>query len=136
MRIRDYVDARISDLRAQHFSDIAMVQAEIDRRVAEIIRERDARFRKLTDGIKTASAALDHRLEAMNEFRAQMREQGTSYVRRDMLDVFGQAVNARLDHVEAAPERARGRMSVYAGLAAAAAAAVAIITLAANHIRF
>ena len=54
--------------------------------------------------IDTATAALNHRLDGMNEFRAQLTEERSTYVRRDMLDALEQVY--RRDNAELATQLA------------------------------
>ena len=54
--------------------------------------------------IDTATAALNHRLDGMNEFRAQLTEERSTYVRRDMLDALDQVY--RRDNAELATQLA------------------------------
>lgn len=133
--LQAYVDRITADLRSHHDTTSRMLQEEIDRRIGELTRERDARFTEIAKRVETANEALNIRLEAMNEFRASMREQAATFVRQDTITALDAAIADRLDKVEAALDRARGRMSVYAGLLAAIVAVITIVTLVINHIK-
>lgn len=51
-------------------------------------KEHDRDHRATEQAITVAVAALDKRLDAMNEFREQLNSQAATFVRRDMLDQY------------------------------------------------
>lgn len=49
------------------------------------------------DALKKAATHIDQRLAAMNEFREQLRDQASTFVRRELMDAEIKAIAARLE---------------------------------------
>jgi hypothetical protein len=129
--LRDYVDARLADLARYHDTTLRAIQDEIDRRLAVMTHDIEARFGSLTAAADAAASAVDARLERANEFRDAMRDQAAH--KTDTGEF--RALADRVDKVEQAMDRQRGRMAVYAALSGLILVGIAILTLAVNHIR-
>ena len=133
--LRDYMDQGLADLARYHDATVDAIQSEIDRRLGEVQRETESRFREQGTALNAASAALDRRLEGMNEFREQIRDVTARKVDDSLVRQTTEALAARVDAAEAALERQRGRMSAYATISVILVTAVTVLTLVLNHIR-
>lgn len=133
--LRDYVDRGLADLARYHDKTVGSIQEEIDRRLSEVQRETEGRFREQATAVAAATAALDKRLDGMNEFREQIRDTTAHKIDGDLFRQVTDALMARVDVAEAALERQRGRMSAYATISAVLVTAVTVLTLVLNHIR-
>ena len=134
--LRDYVDRGLADLARYHDATVAAIQDEIDRRIGEVQRETESRFREQATALAASSAALDRRLESMNEFREQVRDTTARKVNEDLFRQVTEALAARIDLTEATLERQRGRMSAYATISAVLITVVTVLTLILNQVRF
>jgi hypothetical protein len=112
--IRDYVDRAVDFL-----------QAEIDRREASRTR-----------AVEKAEEDINRRLSAMNEFRAAMADQAGRMVTRDAADKQHAALADRLDKIEAAVDRQRGRQAAYAAIITITGVIVSIAVLIVTHVHF
>jgi uncharacterized protein YukE len=130
--LRDYVDARLTDLARYHDVTVADIQAEMDRRLANSQRESDQRFAEAQEGIKATATALEHRFEGLNQWRQQSADRENAFATKDLLG----ALAARLDAIEALLDKQRGRQAVYAAAVGLIVAAVAVITLLLGHFQF
>lgn len=133
--LRDYVDRGLADLARYHDKTLGDVQAEIDRRFGEVQRETEGRFREQATATRAATAALDKRLDSMNEFRNAIRDVTDRKVDADLYRAATDAILARLDRAESALDRQRGRMGAYVAVSAFLVTAVTVLTLVLNHIR-
>lgn len=120
--LRSYTDQRLTDLARYHDATVTGLQDELDRRLAVMTDAIDQRFGAIATQTSASAAALDSRLERMNEFR----DADT--------DLF-KALAERVDNVERALDRQRGRMTVYASLSGVVLVAIGIATLIINHVR-
>ena len=134
--LRDYIDRGMADLAKYHDATVSGIQAEIDRRLGEIQRETDLRLSQQAAAVSAATAALDRRLDAMNEFREQIRDTTARKVDTDLYRQASEQIGARLENIESMLDRARGRMSAYAAVSAFLVTAVTVLTLVLNHIHF
>ena len=134
--LRDYVDRGLTDLAKYHDVTVSGIQAEIDRRLGEIQRETDLRLSQQAAAVAAATAALDRRLDAMNEFREQIRDTTARKVDTDLYRQASEQIGARLENIESMLDRARGRMSAYAAVSAFLITVVTVLTLVLNHIPF
>jgi hypothetical protein len=83
----------------------------------------EERFAAHKIALDKAESAMNMRLEAMNEFRAQITSERGDYVKKDMLD-------QRLNPLEGSRSYNRGRdATLYAVLAMAVAAVGTVLTL-------
>lgn len=78
---------------------------------------RETREDAAAEALRTATAALERRLEGMNEFRAALSEQSRSYVTTVVFDTKVDALGSRITLVERAAERASGAISTWRFLA-------------------
>lgn len=154
--LRDYVDERLSVLQKQldqRYADNATDTLALADRVKETAafhasaheREHAAHAREhvLTESaLGKADTSLDHRLDLMNEFRAQLRDQSHTLVSKDVLDSLVVANNARLEAVSreldllrAQNDRMQGVLSVarFLGVGGLATAAVALVLAFTGH---
>jgi hypothetical protein len=124
IRLRVYVDRRCDEL-----------QQQIDRRITDDRHQQELRENEARRNIELASARVDDRLEAMNEFRAQLDRQAGTFVTRSEVDQVRAAaadrlaeLTRRLDRVEtekaatdlalaARARRAQALVGVYLGVA-------------------
>jgi hypothetical protein len=134
--LRDYVDLAVANLARYHDATVSVIQEEIDRRMAEMQRETEGRFREQATALSAASASMDHRLEGMNEFREQVRDTTSRKVDADLFRQTCDALADRIDRAEGALERQRGRMSAYVAGTSFLLLAIAILTLIINHYKF
>ena len=72
----------------------------------------DSRFDQLADlrtvtlrALDDSTRALEHRLDAMNEFRSQLQQERGEYIRQDRWDVQVASLARRLDGLEAKGEQ-------------------------------
>ena len=136
MPLRDYVDRALADLARYHDATVTGIQAEIDRRIGEVQRETEGRFREQATGVAATTAALDKRLDTMNEFREQVRDVTARKVDADLFEQTVTALRGRIDRAEAALERQRGRMGAYAATGTIIVVVVAVLTLVVGHVKF
>lgn len=129
--LRSYTDQRITDLTRYHDATVTALQEEIDRRLSVMTEAVDQRFAVMGEQTAGAATALDARLERMNEFRDAMKDQAARMVDTDLF----KALADRVDNVERALDRQRGRMTVYASLSGVVLVLIAIATLIINHVR-
>jgi uncharacterized protein YukE len=127
--LRDYVDARLTDLARYHDVTVADIQAEMDRRLANSQRESDQRFAEAQEGIKATATALEHRFEGLNQWRQQSADRENAFATKDLLATLAQ----RIDTIEAALDKQRGRQAVYAASLGLIVAVAAVITLLVGH---
>ena len=78
---------------------------------------REAHERAAGAALATATEALDKRLEGMNEFRAQLTEQGRDFVTRTEYDAKHDALLNRLLVLERNAERTAGAIATWRFLA-------------------
>jgi hypothetical protein len=133
--LRDYIDRAVTDLTRYHDATVSSIQSELDRRLGEVQRETESRFREQAAAVLAANAALDHRLDGMNEFRESIREVTSRKIDTDLFTETIDALRARVERAESALERQRGRMGAYAAVGTIAVIIIAIMTLVINHIR-
>lgn len=130
-----YIDGRFASVEREISTRHELGEAEIDRRVGA-----------LKEAADTATAELKQRLEGMNEFRAALSDTVSRTVTREafeaaigtLSDRVDQRVDgniARLDSIERALDRQRGRQLAYASIAAVATAILTIFILVAGHIQ-
>lgn len=135
VKLRDYVDRTLGDLTRYHDRDLAYLQAEIDRRLGEVQRETAGRFREQATTLTASTAALDRRLEQMNEFREQVRDVTARKVDEALFRQTTGELLARVEKAEAALERQRGRIAAYAVVLTVISVLVAILSLILNHVQ-
>lgn len=73
--LREHIEALIVALRQETASSFASVR-----------REFDATDRTAKEATDKANSAMDKRLDHMNEFRDQLRDQAAKFVTRDLVD--------------------------------------------------
>jgi hypothetical protein len=134
--LRDYIDRGLGDLARYHDAGITGLQTELDRRLGEVQRETEGRFREQAAAVLAATSALDKRLDAMNEFRESVRDITGRKIDADLFRQTTDALLSRLERAEAALERQRGRMGAYAAVSVFLVTAVTVLTLVLNQIRF
>jgi len=103
--------------------------------IESIFREKDkaydAALKSQKESLELAADVLSHKLEMMNQFRAQVLEERGLYVRREQLD----AVIDRLQKLEETDANRGGRLwAVGIGLAIVAALLSTLVTIALRHI--
>ena len=103
--------------------------------IESIFREKDkaydAALRAQRESLELAANALSHRLETMNQFRAQVLEERGLYVRHDQL----QGLIERMQKLEETDANRGGRLwAVGIGLMITAALLGTLVTLALRHI--
>ena len=86
--LEKYVDQRFDALGTQHDRDIAAVK----------------------DQAEQSRVALEHRLDGMNEFREQLREQAARLVTRELLDGVVNGLRAQDDQQDARIQRLERRV--------------------------
>lgn len=99
-----------------------MLQAEIDRRFVSELR-----------ALEAATAATDHRLNVLDEFRAQLAELTSRYETVDTADTRHKEILDRLEKVETEQARARGRISAYAVIVGVAGVLLAFFGFSLEH---
>jgi len=117
----DYVDRRCDDI--QHAA--GRTSDGMHREFSELVRllddEVDRRITGLKEQIESSRAAMEHRLEGMNEFRDQLREQARSYITREVIDGMVAALREQDTQQEARLRRLEGRVTADEGGDATAA---------------
>jgi hypothetical protein len=88
-----YVDRRCDDLQREGDQLRALVgerarllQEELDRRIKSTEDRHDRDVTAVREQTEQSRVALEHRLDGMNEFREQLRDQATRLVTRELLD--------------------------------------------------
>lgn len=77
--------------------ETALLATQVER-IAALHAEAHAREHALTgDALDKAAVSMEKRLESMNEFRDQLREQASTFVRRDMMDQRIAAIISRAE---------------------------------------
>lgn len=124
--LQDQLDSRYDRQRAELDRRFAEYQMQMDRRftdsdkkidhIEELNQNQvDRRFSDLKEQIALAREAMEKRLDGMNEFRDQLRDQAARFISRDELNVIsshndeGQARNAE------AIQRVASRMDLMQG---------------------
>jgi hypothetical protein len=110
--LRDYVDIQFH-----------LLQAEIDRRFVAELR-----------AVEAAGAAMERRLDSMNEFRAQFADTISRFEPREYAESQREALRERIEKVEAEQSKARGRISAYAVIVAVAGVLLAVFGFAFEHL--
>jgi hypothetical protein len=117
----DYVDRRCDDI--QHAA--GRTSDGMHREFSELVRlldgEVDRRIAGLKEQIESSRAAMEHRLEGMNEFRDQLREQARNYITREVIDGMVTALRDQDTQQETRLRRLEGRVTADEGGSAAAA---------------
>jgi hypothetical protein len=124
-----YVDRRCDDLAAASRERHESAEAEIDRRVSSI-----------HDEIRVAQTALEHRLDAMNEFRGTLADQAARNVSTELFTTTVDALNAardaglgaladRVAALETQAARERGRSTGVTAVIAAVGLVATVTTL-------
>jgi hypothetical protein len=148
---RQTADAQMAS--HEHAADIRFqnIQDEIDRRLASFQREVEQRFLDGKEQTATTGAALERRLDGMNEFRLQISDQAARMVSRDMFEaaqdsidrrinadrsnwerLLAQATDAvkdRVDKLEAEADKSRGKSGANAQLVAIISLVIAVISV-------
>lgn len=78
---------------------------------------RETREHAAAEALRTATTALEKRLEGMNEFRAALSEQNRNYVTVTVFDSRTESADKRLTILERAAERTTGAISTWRFLA-------------------
>jgi len=81
-------------------------------------RAEDLRHEAGDAKIQKASEVLDYRLEEMNNFRAQINQERTEYLRREMYDRDHAALADRVKILEIARGEQTGRTAAFASMVA------------------
>jgi len=84
----------------------------------EHVRAEDLRHEAGDAKIQKANEVLDYRLEEMNNFRAQINQERTEYLRREMYDREHAAFEERLKILEIVRGEQTGRTAAYASVVA------------------
>ena len=98
-----------------------LVEAEFRRCDAALeahTRAEDLRHEAGDAKIQKANEVLDYRLEEMNNFRAQINQERTEYLRREMYDREHAAFEERLKILEIVRGEQTGRTAAYASVVA------------------
>jgi hypothetical protein len=106
--IKDYVDARLQDLRLMHERDLKNQQDEIDRRIEAAGREMNYRF-----------GQADERMDRMDV---------THRARQDL-------VESQVDDIQGQLNRQRGRMAAYATVTGILLLLLTVFGLVLDHVR-
>jgi len=96
-------------------------EAELRRHDAALeahTRAEDLRHEAGDAKIQKANEVLDYRLEEMNNFRAQINQERTEYVRREMYDREHAALDERVKVLEIVRGEQTGRTAAYASVVA------------------
>jgi hypothetical protein len=96
-------------------------QVYVDRRFEDNAKLYDERTKASETALRAATAAMDRRLDAMNEFRDQLRDQASTFVSRIEL----KALDDKIDLIQRSQDQAEGRRTV---TAAAISAGVSLVT--------
>jgi len=80
--LEKYVDQRCDDTRLA----LQALREDVAGRHRLLDEELDRRVLALRDQAEQSRAALEHRLDGMNEFREQLRDQASRLVTRELLD--------------------------------------------------
>ena len=124
--LKHYIDERIKSVEKQ----IESLNLTLDKQVAETKLSAKEAVRTSEKASEKALAAIDRRLEGVNEFRAQMADQQRTYVPRSELTLVFQQTKERMDKVEDAIIKISGQKSGYAqGMGTVALIAGLIATL-------
>lgn len=70
----------------------------------------DARFVASERAIQIATTQLEHRLELLNEFRAQAADEQVMFARRDMVDQKIEDLDAKIDKLQQFEANIEGRI--------------------------
>jgi len=90
-------------------------------------RAEDLRHEAGDAKIQKANEVLDYRLEEMNNFRAQINQERTEYLRRDMYDRDHAVLGERVKVLEIVRGEQSGRTAAYASTVAFVVVAVQIM---------
>jgi hypothetical protein len=138
IRLRVYVDRRCDEL-----------QAQIDRRITEDQHHQEQRAANERRNIELAAARVDDRLESMNQFRDQLREQAGTLITRVEVEGVRSAASDRIAELtrrvdrmetekatseEARAAQARRAQFRYGAYLTAATLALSIIIFLANYL--
>jgi hypothetical protein len=102
-------------------TELRLMEAELRRHDAALeahVRAEDLRHQAGDAKIQKASEVLDYRLEEMNNFRAQINQERTEYLRREMYDRDHAALDERVKILEIVRGEQTGRTAAYASLVA------------------
>lgn len=88
---------------------VDLLKEHMDAQLAALERRYDDRYQSQRAAIDKAEAAMERRFDGVNEFRAALTDQTTTYLRRDeyaarhdTLVATVDAIDSRLDRLEAA----------------------------------
>ena len=95
VKIRDYVDTRINELART-----------LDYRMSALSTSIDERFTAMIRAVDKAEASMNARLEGMNEFRDQLKDQTGTFATRAQQDQNGIAIYTRMDDLRTQMETA------------------------------
>ena len=76
---------------------ICMEHGRVCQMIEAIMKEVELRFAGLEKAINSTKGDLDIRLEAMNEFRAQLDRQSATFVPRTEIDLANQRIEDKVD---------------------------------------
>lgn len=119
----DYVDRALDAVRSSAEANFRRCDAAIEAQGrAENLRHEagDAKIQK-------ANEVLDYRLEEMNNFRAQINQERTDYVRREMYDREHNAVADRVKTLEIVRGEQSGKTAAYASMVGVVVVLVQIV---------
>jgi hypothetical protein len=97
------------------------LEAELRHRDAALeahVRAEDLRHEARDAKIQKANEVLDYRLEEMNNFRAQINQERSEYLRREMYDREHSAMDERVKILEIVRGEQTGRTAAYASVVA------------------
>jgi hypothetical protein len=108
-------------------SDLEVAIARIEATMVEREKSLRDRFDAAEEARRLAADVVEHRLEGMNLFRAQVLEERALYVRRNELDLRISAILERIESVERAASHREGRWWMLPTLFAAIFVLLAVI---------
>jgi len=98
-RLREHIQAQLARIEALGAQRGEELRREIDQRLAAVRRELDQRFAAAHEAAIKAEDATGRRLDAVNEFRAQMADQEKTFLTRREYDAAHQALAAATTEV-------------------------------------
>jgi hypothetical protein len=110
MELRFREQQRALELLAEaNAREVALLKENVER-IAVLHAEAHAREHALTQtALEKAERAMEHRLEGLNEFRGQLRDQAATFASRDLVDSRLATLSIRQDE---ATERIEARLKL------------------------
>jgi hypothetical protein len=95
--IRHYFEYRCDTINDRVTELHQLTEAEIERRITALREKHDSDLTAMRDAVIAAQTSLEHRLEGMNEFRAEIADRQRIFATREMVDEAIRGLRAKDD---------------------------------------